>query len=102
MTTETTDRLTEMLDHHWLYQGIETGVALCTCGEWSFDARVGRHPLPTMGERFAPFSHHVADVIRALMSDRDPIECAICGDYSAQGVEVHEVCLDLLSRTAVS
>ncbi len=26
------------------------------------------------------------------------IECAICGDYSAQGVEVHEVCLDMLSR----
>jgi hypothetical protein len=27
----------------------------------------------------------------------EPIECAICGDYSAQGVEVHEFCLHHLS-----
>lgn len=58
--------LAAVLDHHWLAQRIETGVAYCTCGTWSFDARSGQHPLPTLGERFAPFSEHVADVILAM------------------------------------
>lgn len=38
--------------------------------------------------------------VPVIPDEPDPVECAICGDYSAQGVEVHEVCLDMLSRTA--
>lgn len=26
-------------------------------------------------------------------------ECAICGHYTAQGLEVHAVCLDMLARS---
>lgn len=61
------DTLTAEIDRHWLYQALETGVALCTCGRWSFDARVGRAPLPTVEGRFAPFSRHVAEVVLALI-----------------------------------
>ena len=32
----------------------------------------------------------------------DPTECAICGDYTVGGVEVHEPCLDMLSRIAAT
>jgi hypothetical protein len=39
-------------------------------------------------------------VARAAPQADDPIECGICGDYSAQGVEVHESCLEMLSRLA--
>jgi hypothetical protein len=63
------DALTAELDHHWLQQGLETGVALCTCGEWSFDARVGQQPLPVVGERFAPFSRHVAEAAARLSAN---------------------------------
>ena len=59
--------LTAAVDHHWLTQGLETGVAFCTCGGWSFDAKVGQAPLPVMGERFAPFSEHVARAILAAL-----------------------------------
>jgi hypothetical protein len=59
------ERLATLLDHHWLYQGAETGAAHCTCGAWSFDALSGQHPLPVMGERFAPFSEHVAAAVLA-------------------------------------
>lgn len=92
--------LTSALDEHWLYQGIETGIALCTCGRWSLDTHVGRAPLPTDKGKFRPFSEHVAVEIIAVLRGGDPVECAICGDYSAGGVEVHSVCLDMLSRTA--
>jgi hypothetical protein len=57
--------LADVLDHHWLHQAVDTGTAYCTCGDWSFDARAGRHPLPVMGERFAPFSLHVAEAVLA-------------------------------------
>jgi hypothetical protein len=65
LLADTRERLPALLDHHWLCQGIETGIAYCTCGGWSFDARSGQHPLPVMGERFAPFSEHVALAILA-------------------------------------
>lgn len=32
--------------------------------------------------------------VDATSLEPDPIECAICGDYTAQGVEVHKVCLE--------
>jgi hypothetical protein len=57
------ERLAEALDKHWLAQWVESGVAYCTCGEWEFDARSGQHPLPIMGERFLPFSRHVAEAL---------------------------------------
>ena len=62
--------LAATLDKHWLAQQIESGVAYCTCGAWQFDARSGQHPLPTLGERFLPFSEHVAAVVLAAMTEQ--------------------------------
>lgn len=44
-----------------------------------------------------PFSQRVLDALEQLgaevVPDAPPVECAICGDYTAAGVEVHESCL---------
>lgn len=39
-----------------------------------------------------------AEARNRALATPDLVECAICGDYSAGGVEVHEVCLAMLSR----
>ena len=35
----------------------------------------------------------VQEDVRDPWDEPDPVQCAICGDYSAGGVEVHELCL---------
>jgi hypothetical protein len=95
------ERLAALLDHHWLRQGIELGTASCTCGGWEFDAKVGQHPLPTMGERFAPFSEHVARAIAAEYgtpaSPETALRDALFDEYGinvvdeALGVAIHDV-----------
>jgi hypothetical protein len=66
MTTPTTpEALATEVDRHWL-EGDDLA-CWCTCGEWRFEDFDGH--LPEVGERFLPFSKHVADAIWSALRD---------------------------------
>lgn len=69
--------------------------------------------MPTVSDAFdagvEAARQPVRAALRAEQAERpsldvadDPVECGICGDYTVKGVEVHEVCLDMLSRSVPS
>lgn len=59
------DLITDTLDQHWLDTDSEVTphVAVCSCGQWSWNAREHRGGVLTLGEHLRPFSRHVAQVL---------------------------------------
>ena len=70
------DRLAADIDQHWLFR-TNDGVFRCSADDWQH----GPDDTIAEGDRFAPFSAHIADSLIALGWTRlEPIgPCCVCG-----------------------